>query len=165
MQAFLTRVANNSVGARELTSINALNYLSQCQFIDLRPSHHDSGSLLNQEQSFIPSVSERYKQMLFPLMKFLLALLTCPGSHHKDLTTQVTSLIGEHSDVFAAILKEQHPVVTMATLQELALVTAVIGHSGVGQYKHLMCSYKHMCNKLLQVMIGHHNPPLPLGLG
>ncbi len=47
---------------------------------------------------------------------------------------QITSLIGAHSDVFAAILKENHPVVTMATLQELALVTAVIGRSGVGEW-------------------------------
>ena len=83
---------------------------------------------------FIPSVSDRYRQLLFPVLKLLLALLTCPGSHHIELATQVTSLIGAHSDVFAAILKEQHAVVTMATLQELALVTAVIANSGVGMF-------------------------------
>ena len=46
---------------------------------------------------------------------------------------QVTDLIGSHSDIFATILKEQHQVVTMAALQELALVTAVIGRSDVGK--------------------------------
>ncbi len=45
----------------------------------------------------------------------------------------MTELIGSHSEVFASVLKEQHRVVTMATLQELALVTAVIGHSDVGE--------------------------------
>ena len=49
----------------------------------------------------------------------------------------MTDLIGAHSDVFATILKEQRQVATMATLQELALVTAVIGHSDVGEF----CQY------------------------
>ena len=46
----------------------------------------------------------------------------------------MTDLIGAHSDIFATILKEQRQVATMATLQELALVTAVIGHSDVGEF-------------------------------
>ncbi len=138
LQAFLTQVANNPLGARELTSSKALNYLSQCKFIDLRPSHHGNlnNSMLTQHsQGFIPSVVDRYRQLLFPVLKLMLALLTCQGSHHAELSAQVIALIGAHSDVFAAILKEQHTVVvTMETLQELALVTAVIGHSGVGAY-------------------------------
>lgn len=133
-QAFLTQVARNPLGARELTSINAINYLSQCQFIDLRPSNHGNSHVMGlQSHGFIPSVGDRYRQVLFPVLKFMLALLTCPGSHHGELSTQITSLIGAHSDVFAAILKEQHAAVTMAMLKELSLVTAVIGHSGVGQ--------------------------------
>ena len=45
----------------------------------------------------------------------------------------MTTLIGAHSDVFVAVLKEQKAHVSIATLQELALVTAVIGHSKVGK--------------------------------
>ena len=54
-------------------------------------------------------------------------------SHSRSLSQKVTSLIGAHSDIFAAILKSQRVSVTVATLEELSLVTGVIGHSGVGQ--------------------------------
>ena len=51
----------------------------------------------------------------------------------KYLLLQVTSLIGAHTDTFTAILKSHRGSVSMATLEELSLVTGVIGHSGVGQ--------------------------------
>ncbi|XP_064397234.1 nuclear pore complex protein Nup205-like isoform X2 [Halichondria panicea] len=135
--AFLTRVAKDAYGGRELVTLNAVNYLSQCKFIDNRPSYHDNAGYYGNSQSigqdgFVPSVSDRYRQAFLPLLKFLLALLTSPGAHHKEACAQVTDLIGSHSEIFATVLKEQHQVVTMATLQELALVTAVIGHSDVG---------------------------------
>ena len=38
--------------------------------------------------------------------------------------------------MFAAVLKVQHPANTMATLQELSLVTAVVAQSGVGESIH-----------------------------
>ena len=46
---------------------------------------------------------------------------------------QVVSLIGAHSDVFVAVLKDQQPGVSMAMLRELSLVTAVISHAGYGR--------------------------------
>lgn len=157
LQAFLTRVANSQFGGSELVSLNAVNNLSQCQFIDNRPGHTDDFHGNDPQGGFVPSVHNRYRQSLLPLLKFLLALLASPGTHHKEACTQVspthmlalenkslklhvifcfqvTDLIGVHSDVFATILKEQHQIVTMATLQELALVTAVIGHSDVGKF-------------------------------
>ena len=58
---------------------------------------------------------------------------TFSSSLSLSLSQKVTSLIGAHSDIFAAILKSQRVSVTVATLEELSLVTGVIGHSGVGQ--------------------------------
>ena len=83
---------------------------------------------------FIPTSYDRYRQLFLPLLKFLVALLTCPGPHHKEVCMQVTSFIALHSEVFAAVLKEplHASIDTMATLQELSLVTAVISHSRVG---------------------------------
>ena len=46
---------------------------------------------------------------------------------------KVTSLIGAHTDSFTSILKSHRGSVSMAALEELPLVTGVIGHSGVGQ--------------------------------
>ena len=93
-------MANNLFGGRELVSLNAVNYLSQCQFIDNRPSYHGNtggfhgnGNLIgpaSNDIGFVPSVTDRYRQSFLPLLKFLLALLTSPGSHHKEACTQVS---------------------------------------------------------------------------
>ena len=89
---------------------------------------------------FVPTSFDRYQQLFLPLLKFLIALLTCPGAHHKEACAQVASFIAVHSEVFAAVLKEplHASVDTSATLQELSLVTAVISHSGVGR---CTCTY------------------------
>ena len=137
LQAFLTRVASSPVGARDIVSLNALNYIAQCSFIEMRPSYYgDSYNMDGHMTSgFIPTSFDRYRQLFLPLLKFLIALLTCPGAHHKEACVQVASFIALHSEVFAAVLKEPLHVSmdTMATLQELSLVTAVISHSGIGK--------------------------------
>ena len=52
-----------------------------------------------------------------------------------------------HSDVFVTVLKEEQRPVSMATLQELALVTAVVSHAGYGNTANgtlmYMCVPKH----------------------
>ena len=57
----------------------------------------------------------------------------CETVSQISLLLQVTSLIGAHTNTFTAILKSHRGSVSMATLEELSLVTGVIGHSGVGQ--------------------------------
>ena len=143
-QAFLTRLAHTPAGARELVSLNSILYISECRFIDKRPDYHSNGSPIGQSAilpsttaGFIPGISDRYRQIFLPLLKFVLALLTCPGPQQKEACSHVTTLIGAHSDIFAAVLKERR--VSMTALQELALVTAIIGHSRVGK-RESMCN-------------------------
>ena len=66
-QAFLTRIAHNPTGARELISLNSLVYLSECHFVDRRPDYHGNGhaivpssSLHSTAAGFVPTVSARY---------------------------------------------------------------------------------------------------------
>jgi hypothetical protein len=135
LQAFLTRVASNPIGARDIVSLNALNYIAQCSFIEMRPSYYGDSMGGHMTSPFIPTSFDRYRQLFLPLLKFLIALLTCPGAHHKEACVQVASFIALHSEVFAAVLKEplHASMDTMSTLQELSLVTAVISHSGIGK--------------------------------
>ena len=148
VKAFLTRVAHTTAGARELVAQNSLLYLSECKFIDMRPDHHSNSNLIggpfgaaSVKAGFIPSISDRYRQIFLPFLRFVLALLTCPGPQQSEACAQVTTLIGAHSEVFAAVLKDHHSV-SMASLQELVLVTGIIGHSKVGKELHglITCS-------------------------
>ena len=45
----------------------------------------------------------------------------------------MTALIEAHPDVFAVVLKEEVIGLTISSLQELALITALIAQSGVGE--------------------------------
>jgi nuclear pore complex protein Nup205 len=136
--ALLTRLAQTPAGSRELLAANCIGYLAQCHFIDLRPDHHGDqllpGNLIDPSGGgFVPAVGDRYRQLLVPLLKLLLTMLTCPGAQRSEVKSQVTSLIGAHTDTFTSILKNHRGSVSMAALEELSLVTGVIGHSGVGQ--------------------------------
>ncbi|CAI8023964.1 Nuclear pore complex protein Nup205 [Geodia barretti] len=138
--ALLSRLAQTPAGSRELLAANCISYIAQCRFIDLRPDHHDKhtsglhGNVFDPSGTgFVPSVGDRYRQLLLPLLKLLLTMLTCPGAQRSEVKSQVTSLIGAHSDTFTSILKSHRGPVSVATLEELSLVTGVIGHSGVGQ--------------------------------
>ena len=85
--------------------------------------------------SYMRCLNPPYRQMFLPVLKFLLALLTCPGPQQREASTQVTALIGAHSDLFATILRDHVHHISIATLHELALVTALISRSGIGK-KH-----------------------------
>ena len=97
LKALLTRLAQTPAGSRELLAANCIGYLTQCHFIDLRPDHHDdrfmSGSHGNHLDmsggGFVPTVSDRYQQLLLPLLKLLLTLLTCPGAQRSEVKSQV----------------------------------------------------------------------------
>lgn len=96
LQALLTRLAQTPAGSRELLTANCVGYLTQCRFIDLRPDYHDnhlSGSygnpLVTNGGGFVPTVTDRYQQLLTPLLKLLLTMLTCPGAQRSEVKTQV----------------------------------------------------------------------------
>ena len=91
-QALLTRLAQTPAGSRELLAANCIGYLTQCHFIDLRPDYHGNqpGGLLDPiVAGFVPSVSDRYRQLLSPLLKLLLTVLTCPGAQRSEVKAQV----------------------------------------------------------------------------
>ena len=122
---------NNSQVLRKVASVLHVKLSHFCETSPSLPPV-DGGHMTS---PFILTSFDRYHQLFLPLLKFLIALLTCPGAHHKEACVQVASFIALHSEVFAAVLKEplHASVDTMSTLQELSLVTAVISHSGIGK--------------------------------
>ena len=97
MQALLTRLAQTPAGSRQLMAANCIGYLAQCRFIDLQPDYHGDhfppgshGNLLNPSGGgFVPTIGDRYRQLLVPLLKLLLTMLTCPGAQRSEVKSQV----------------------------------------------------------------------------
>ncbi|XP_038064864.1 nuclear pore complex protein Nup205-like [Patiria miniata] len=132
--SLLQKIALNPVGAQALLRAGLMGRLSSCRFLDLRPEHSTQSRLRIAStslepvdiESFIPSVMQRYRQLLFPMLRLCMAILTSLGSQHKEAATQVLHFVVSHSDVFTAILREQYGELHLESLQELALTTSVI---------------------------------------
>lgn len=81
-----------------------MSRLSECRFIDVRPNDHGShfetrgnstftdrmmASLAPSNNSFVPSVMERYRQLLIPALRMTLSILTSLGLEHREASIQV----------------------------------------------------------------------------
>ncbi|XP_022111764.1 nuclear pore complex protein Nup205-like [Acanthaster planci] len=132
--SLLEKIALNPVGAQALLRAGLMARLASCRFLDLRPEHSTQSRLRMgstglepvEVETFIPSVMQRYRQLLFPVLRLCLAILTSLGSQHKEAASQVLHFVVSHSDIFTAILREQHAELQLEPLQELALATSVI---------------------------------------
>ena len=105
-QALLTRLAQSPEGAKALLNTGVMSRLCECRFIDQRPSgpashfhsHHHSSYSTDRMMtamtspsgdSFIPSIMERYQQLLIPALRMSLSLLTSLGQEHHEASVQV----------------------------------------------------------------------------
>jgi nuclear pore complex protein Nup205 len=117
--SLLLRIAQTSRGAEYLIENGIVHTLTQCYFIDRRP--HDNPIDYNE---WIPSVLERYSQLLLPVLRLLVCLLTSLPKN-TDVALKIFQFITEHSELFSSILKDRTLIVTKFSLQELNLVTAI----------------------------------------
>ena len=101
--ALLTRVAQSSEGAKVLLQAGLMSRLAECAFLDQRPEQERTAGLMSSGlyahdqdtshmmlDSFVPTVVERYRQLLMPALKVSLAMLTSLGSQaNKEVASKV----------------------------------------------------------------------------
>ena len=100
--ALLARIAHTSEGAQVLLQSGLMSRLAECAFLDQRPereqalgqvsSGYHGGELDMARDTFVPTVMERYRQLLTPALKVTLALVTSLGAQHQDASTKVTEV-------------------------------------------------------------------------
>ncbi|RUS70914.1 hypothetical protein EGW08_021327, partial [Elysia chlorotica] len=128
--SLLTRVAQDPEGARTLLHGGSLEKMASCSVLSLRPEVDDYYQLSeDDDEDLVPSPLARYRQLLFAVLRFSLALLTSLGGENKEAATQVMLLVISHSDVFSSILRNRKPMLNVSYLQELSLTTAVIARA------------------------------------
>lgn len=113
--ALLTRVAQSSEGAKVLLQAGLLSRLAECTFLDQRPEHDRRAGLMSSDlytkdtssvllDSFVPTVVERYTQLLMPALKVSLSMLTSLGSQaHKEVASKVIYMLGFSAVTVCAI--------------------------------------------------------------
>ncbi|KAK3769775.1 hypothetical protein RRG08_046880 [Elysia crispata] len=128
--SLLTRVAQDPEGARTLLHGGSLEKMASCSVLSLRPEVDDYSHISeDDEEDLVPSPLARYRQLLFAVLRFCLALLTSLGGENKEAATQVMLLVISHSDVFSSILRNRKPMLNVSHLQELSLTTAVVARA------------------------------------
>ncbi|XP_033102050.1 nuclear pore complex protein Nup205-like isoform X2 [Anneissia japonica] len=128
--SLLTRLGETPIGAEALLQQGIMGRLSECQFLELRPerdiSRRGEGGDALQVDAFIPTVLHRYRQLLFPVLRLCVAIMTSLGGQHKEAANQILRFVFSHSELFTAILRDYPSRLTVEAFQELSLTTAVI---------------------------------------
>ncbi|XP_066540333.1 nuclear pore complex protein Nup205 [Hoplias malabaricus] len=128
--ALLTRVAKTAQGAVELLCCGLVAQLLECRVFHMLPEN-DSLRVFGQRDpsGFIPSPLERYRQILLPTLRLMQVILTSTTTHHQQGAAQVLQWLIVHSDTIQSILRSQD--VSMGSLQELSLLTAIISKTAL----------------------------------
>ncbi|XP_048578619.1 nuclear pore complex protein Nup205 isoform X2 [Nematostella vectensis] len=126
--SLLTCIAQSQEGAQALMHAGLLARLAECSFLDQRPEYefHSSMNGYGDEDSFVPSVMDRYRQLLLPALQVISTILASLGPQHREASMKVLGVVVSHADVFTSILQDRTPVHTPSSLQELALITGII---------------------------------------
>ncbi|XP_071943661.1 nuclear pore complex protein Nup205-like [Antedon mediterranea] len=129
--SLLTRIGETTNGAEVLLQQGIMGRLSECQFLELRPERDitrrgDGAGDIVKSDAFIPTVLHRYRQLLFPVLKLCIAIMTSLGGQHKEATNQILRFVFSHSELFTAILRDHPSHISVEAFQELSLTTAVI---------------------------------------
>jgi hypothetical protein len=149
--SLLIRIAQTARGASYLLENGVVRVLSQASFIDQRPE--ESMVDIN-TSSWLPTVMDRYEQLLLPVLRLFVALLTSLP-HHTDAASQVLDLITQHSELFSAVLKDRAPVITLVSLNELALTTQLfylLAHHDALLYDKLDTRWVKYQNQMLNLL-------------
>eukprot|EP01114_Cavostelium_apophysatum_P016090 TRINITY_DN4519_c0_g2_i1.p1 TRINITY_DN4519_c0_g2~~TRINITY_DN4519_c0_g2_i1.p1 ORF type:complete len:1835 (+),score=550.65 TRINITY_DN4519_c0_g2_i1:218-5722(+) len=120
MMSFLLHVAQTARGAHTLADLGFVRNLTSCNFVDHRPedTYH------SMENEWLPSVLQRYDQLLFPILRILVAMMTSLP-RNQDLAIKIVDFVDVHSELFFTLLKDRSPVITESTLYTLFLSTSL----------------------------------------
>ncbi|XP_076058270.1 nuclear pore complex protein Nup205 isoform X2 [Oratosquilla oratoria] len=129
--ALLARFALTPVGARTLLQSGLMSRMGEMKAFDCRPD--DQSYQVDPGDEFLPSVTQRYQQILFPALRMCLGVCTVLGSENYSASTHVMHFLVSHVDAMATALRpprSAHP----SSLEELALITATV--AGATHHSH-----------------------------
>jgi len=129
--SLLMRIAATVTGAHMLLQCSVMARLAECTVLDMRPDTNRPD--IEGVGSLGVTVMSTYRDLLFPVLRLCLAVLTSTGMENRDARNHVLQFVMGHMDVFATILSDHQEAVNVAYLQELALVTAVISRAAVDE--------------------------------
>lgn len=135
--AMLTKFASSHVGAELLLEHRVIGVLSQMKVFDLHPDFQIM-DMTDDDISFIPPISLRYQQILFPALSLCEVILMTLGSENQSVITQVTHFLLSHSDIVEIVLRAGTPSMNFGLLKELSALTGLIARTSSQTISDLM---------------------------
>ncbi|CAG9575380.1 unnamed protein product [Danaus chrysippus] len=126
--ALLIKIAGSRVGAETVLSQGALSCLSNMRVLDCHPDIH-TGYGNHQDTEFVPSVANRFRQILVPALSLCSALLTSLGPDNHSCVLHVTHLLLTHLECVDVVLRAAHPNSPEGLLVELEALSSVIART------------------------------------
>ncbi|KAF9427738.1 hypothetical protein BGZ76_002209 [Entomortierella beljakovae] len=121
MTLFL-RIAQRRDGAEQLLEYGFFDVLTNSStVIDMR-SNLDP----NDFGPFEQTESNRYHNIVYPMLQVVVAILANLGRNHRTATSKAELFVTSHQDTFASILRDHDPIATINSLRELRVVTAFL---------------------------------------
>uniref|UniRef100_A0A2A4J4Y4 Nuclear pore complex protein Nup205 n=1 Tax=Heliothis virescens TaxID=7102 RepID=A0A2A4J4Y4_HELVI len=124
----LIKLAGTRVGAETLLSQGALGCLASLTALSKHPDIH-TGYAAHQDTEFVPSVANRFRQILVPALALCDALLTTLGPQNHSCVLHVTHALLSHVECIDAVLRAAHPNSPVELLIEVEAITSVIGRA------------------------------------
>lgn len=126
--ALLCRIASTRTGAEMLLEQKALAVMASMKVFDHHPIMH-AGAADSTSADFIPSVGNRYLQILLPALHLCDAVLATLGMENLSCVVQVIHFLLSHVQTVGLVLGSASPFLPLNYLKELVHVTAVIARS------------------------------------
>lgn len=137
--AMLQRFASSYVGAELLLEHRVIGVLSQMKVFDLHPDFQISNMIdTSSTNSFIPPISHRYQQILFPALSLCDVILMTLGPENQSVVTQITHFLLSHSDIVEIVLRAGTPSMNLGLLKELSGLTSLISRASNQSISDLM---------------------------
>ncbi|CAH1643767.1 unnamed protein product [Spodoptera littoralis] len=124
----LLKLAGTRAGAETLLAQGALACLAGLSALAAHPDIH-TGYASHKDTEFVPSVANRFRQVLVPALCVCDAVLTSLGAHNHSCVLHVTHALLSHVECIDAVLRAAHPNSPVELLIEVEAITSVIGRA------------------------------------
>ncbi|VVC86984.1 unnamed protein product, partial [Leptidea sinapis] len=104
----LIKIAGTRFGAETVLAQGALSCLANLKALDCHPDVH-TGYANHKDTEFVPSVANRFRQILVPALALCDALLTTLGTQNHSCAMHITHFLLSHLECVDLVLRATHP--------------------------------------------------------
>ncbi|KZT05221.1 uncharacterized protein LAESUDRAFT_702393 [Laetiporus sulphureus 93-53] len=120
--ALFIRMSQSRPGAERLLESRIISILADCDYLDARP---EADQAFMDQDTFLPSATQRYHQLFLPALQLLNGMLMTLGHQHISAGNQTLHFISSHRDTLILLLKNEVDEFSLSVTEELRLLVCL----------------------------------------